>query len=48
MEVDENADTESVLQILGLLDMLNNAAGANANVLFIIIRSEYLPLLAAV
>jgi hypothetical protein len=41
MEVDENAQTTNVLRVLALEGGLNNAAGANARVLFIIAKSQF-------
>jgi len=45
MEVNENATTENVISIIG--EDPNTAIGANSRVKFVIIRSSYLPLLAA-
>jgi len=45
MEVNEDATTESVIYIIG--EDPNSAIGANTRVKFTIIRSSYVPLLAA-
>ena len=45
MEIDENASVEDVIYIIGREE--GSAEGANARMFFIIIRSSYVPLLAA-
>ena len=45
MEVNENATSEDVIQIIGYDP--NSAVGANTRVYFIVLRSQYLPVLAA-
>jgi hypothetical protein len=45
MEVNENATTEDVIQIIGYDP--NSAVGANTRVYFLILRSAFLPVLAA-
>jgi hypothetical protein len=45
MEVNENASTESVLQLIGYKD--DSAVGANTRVYFFVLRSSYCPLVAA-
>lgn len=49
MEVNENATTEDVIQVVGLKsdEDPNLALGANDRVRFIILRSQFAPLLAA-
>ena len=47
MEVDEDANTESVIQIMEWVDNGKNEVGANARVKIRVIRSTYTPFLAA-
>lgn len=47
MMVNENANTESVLQILEMVESDDNAEGANSRVIVRFIRSSFTPLLAA-